>query len=161
MNHRYTQMNTDQKRLNSIRVYPCSSVAKILLVLILVPWLSGCAGGSRPVTTSEATFISVEPHEIIVQLDSIGAFATSRSLPLGNSVNVTVAGQPASLAKLRSGRDLLVQPTIGIPTSLTLQDTLERAGEIDSAVVYDHFGMKKSWQAHLDWLASNEIGRAS
>ena len=36
--------------------------------------------------------------------------------------------------------------------------TLERAGDIDSAVVYDHFGMKKSWQAHMDWLASKVTG---
>ena len=71
---------------------------------------------------------------------------------------VGVGANRAMLLKLRSGRDLLVQPTIGIPTSLTLQDTLERAGEIDSAVVYDHFGMKKSWQAHMDWLASKVTG---
>ena len=76
-------------------------------------------------------------------------------------VEGTLVGVGASRAmhlKLRSGRDLIVQPTIGIPTSLMLQDTLERAGELDSAVVYDHFGMKKSWQAHLDWLASNVTG---
>lgn len=71
---------------------------------------------------------------------------------------VGVGAHRAMLLKLRSGRDLLVQPTIGIPTSLTLQDTLERAGDIDSAVVYDHFGMKKSWQAHMDWLASKVTG---
>jgi hypothetical protein len=71
---------------------------------------------------------------------------------------VGVGANRAMLLKLRSGRDLLVQPTIGIPTSLTLQDTLERAGDIDSAVVYDHFGMKKSWQAHMDWLASKVTG---
>lgn len=71
---------------------------------------------------------------------------------------VGVGANRAMHLKLRSGRDLIVQPTIGIPTSLTLQDTLERAGEIDSAVVYDHFGMKKSWQAHLDWLASKVTG---
>lgn len=71
---------------------------------------------------------------------------------------VGVGANRAMLLKLRSGRDLLVQPMIGIPTSLTLQDTLERAGEIDSAIVYDHFGMKKSWQAHMDWLASKVTG---
>ena len=71
---------------------------------------------------------------------------------------VGVGANRAMLLKLRSGRDLLVQPTIGIPTSLTLQETLERAGDIDSAVVYDHFGMKKSWQAHMDWLAGKVTG---
>lgn len=54
---------------------------------------------------------------------------------------------------LRSGRSVMVQPTIGVPTAITLQDALQRAGTQDCAVVYDHFGMKRSWQSHLDWLA--------
>lgn len=71
---------------------------------------------------------------------------------------IGVGAKRAMLLKLRSGRDVLVQPTIGVPTSLTLQDTRERAGKIDSAVVYDHFGMAKSHQSHLDWLAQNVPG---
>lgn len=59
---------------------------------------------------------------------------------------------------LRSGRRLVVQPTIGVPTALTLQDVLERAGIVECAVVYDHFGMKHTWQLHLDWLASKVPG---
>lgn len=59
---------------------------------------------------------------------------------------------------LRSGRKLIVQPTLGVPTALTLQDALERAGPIECAVVYDHFGLKRTWQSHLDWLASKVPG---
>jgi hypothetical protein len=90
------------------------------------------------------------------QLSMITAVQSAVELVEGNLIGV--GANRTMLLKLRSGRDVLVQPTIGIPTSLTLQDTLERAGDIDSAVVYDHFGMKKSWQAHLDWLASKVTG---
>ena len=56
---------------------------------------------------------------------------------------------------LKSGRKLIVQPTIGVPTALNLQDALEHAGPVDCAVVYDHFGLNRSWELHLAWLASN------
>ncbi len=59
---------------------------------------------------------------------------------------------------LRSGRRLVVQPTIGVPTALALQDALERAGSVECAVVYDHIGLKRTWQSHLEWLASNIKG---
>lgn len=59
---------------------------------------------------------------------------------------------------LRSGRRLVVQPTIGVPTALTLQDALERAGPVECAVVYDHVGLNRNWQLHLAWLASNVQG---
>lgn len=59
---------------------------------------------------------------------------------------------------LRSGRKLVIQPTIGVPTSMTLQETFERAGVEESAVVYDHFGLKRSWQAHMNWLAQKVPG---
>ncbi len=59
---------------------------------------------------------------------------------------------------LRSGRSVMVQPTIGVPNAITLQDALQRAGGQECAVVYDHFGMKPSWQLHLDWLASKVPG---
>lgn len=90
------------------------------------------------------------------QLSMITAVQSAVELVEGNLVGV--GANRAMLLKLRSGRDVLIQPAIGIPTSLTLQDTLDRAGDIDSAVVYDHFGMKKSWQAHMDWLASKVTG---
>lgn len=59
---------------------------------------------------------------------------------------------------LRSGRRLVVHASIGVPTALTLQDALERAGAVECAVVYDHMGLKRTWLLHLDWLASNVQG---
>jgi len=54
---------------------------------------------------------------------------------------------------LRSGRQISVQPALGVPTAVTMQETLVRAGHDNCAVVYNHYGMMKRWQDHLDWLA--------
>jgi hypothetical protein len=59
---------------------------------------------------------------------------------------------------LRNGKQCVVQPTIGVPSAVTLQETSERAGNVQAAVVYDHLGLKRSWQTHLDWLAKNVEG---
>lgn len=59
---------------------------------------------------------------------------------------------------LRNGRRLSVQPTLGVPTAMTLQETLLRAGHDDCAVVYNHYGMMTSWQEHLEWLAKRVGG---
>ena len=54
---------------------------------------------------------------------------------------------------LRNGRRISVQPTLGVPTAVTMQETLTRAGHGNCAVIYNHYGMMKHWQDHLDWLA--------
>jgi hypothetical protein len=69
-----------------------------------------------------------------------------------------VGANRAMYLTLRSGRKLVIQPTIGVPTSILLQETFERAGNEESAVVYDHFGLKRSWQSHMDWLAKKVPG---
>lgn len=139
---------------------------------------------STPSThTATASRVEIVPCELLVdgsltniainriseQLEAVRSLShATRQLSMITAIQSAVEQVEGSLVgvganrvmhlKLRSGRDILVQPTIGIPTSLTLQDMLDRAGEIDSAIVYDHFGMKKSWQAHLDWLASKVTG---
>jgi hypothetical protein len=59
---------------------------------------------------------------------------------------------------LKSGKKMLIQPHIGIPDALTLQATLESAGALESAIVYDHLGLKSSWVNHLTWLGENVQG---
>lgn len=59
---------------------------------------------------------------------------------------------------LRNGCQLSVQPTLGVPTAVTLQETLLRAGHDNCAVVYNHYGIMKSWQEHLKWLAQRVGG---
>lgn len=60
--------------------------------------------------------------------------------------------------RLNKTTRVLVQPTVGVPTAITLQHALERAGKSDSAIVYDHVGIRPSWIAHLGWLASSIKG---
>ncbi len=59
---------------------------------------------------------------------------------------------------LRSGRKLIVQPTLGVPTAVTLQGALDRAGATDSAIVFDHLGIMPSWLQHMDWLKNKVKG---
>lgn len=59
---------------------------------------------------------------------------------------------------LRSGRKLIVQPTLGVPTAVTLQGALDRAGTTDSAIVFDHLGIMPSWLQHMDWLKTKVKG---
>lgn len=67
-------------------------------------------------------------------------------------------GHRAMQVRLRSGKRVLVQPAVGIPTAVTLQQALERAGSIESAIVYDHLGIKPSWLTHMGWLARSIKG---
>ena len=108
-------------------------------------------------------------NRIASQLESVRSLShATRQVSLANSIHDAVAtveghvnGIGANRAihvTLRSGRSILVQPTYGVPTAVTLQDTLERAGTSECAIVYDHFGMKKSWQSHLDWLEAKVQG---
>lgn len=60
--------------------------------------------------------------------------------------------------RLRSGKQLVVQPTVGVPTAVILQQALERAGQVESAIVYDHVGIKPSWLTHMAWLAASIEG---
>jgi hypothetical protein len=84
----------------------------ILRTLLLI----GCFGlfaaeiscASHAVTQSNGTFILQRPHEIVMQLDTQGAFATSRSLPLGDSVKVSISGKPSTLEKLQEGQRIRI-----------------------------------------------------
>lgn len=64
----------------------------------------------------------------------------------------------AMQVRLNKTTRILIQPTVGVPTAVTLQHALERAGKSDAAIVYDHVGIKPSWIAHLRWLASSIKG---
>lgn len=56
---------------------------------------------------------------------------------------------------LATGRKIAVQPRIGVPTSLTAQEALDRAQGDHAAVVYDHLGIRPNWQKHLRWLGEH------
>ena len=57
--------------------------------------------------------------------------------------------------QLADGREVMVYPTVGVPTSTTLHDASQNAPNKSVAVVYDHIGLHPRWLAHLDWLGSH------
>lgn len=70
----------------------------------------------------------------------------------------TVAGvglNKAVYIQLPDGRDVVVYPTVGVPTSTTLHDATTNAPDRSVAVIYDPVGLHPSWLGHLDWLGSH------
>lgn len=61
----------------------------------------------------------------------------------------------AVYVRLSDGRDVVVYPTVGVPTSTTLYDAMTNAPERSIAVIYDHVGLHPNWLGHLDWLGSH------
>jgi hypothetical protein len=56
---------------------------------------------------------------------------------------------------LPDGTCVVAHPTLGVPTSLTLQQAADAAPDYGVAVVYDHVGLHSEWLAHLNWLGSH------
>ena len=56
--------------------------------------------------------------------------------------------------RLADGKDVVVYPTVGVPTSTSLHDATMNAPDRSVAVIYDHVGLHPGWLAHLDWLGS-------
>lgn len=57
--------------------------------------------------------------------------------------------------RLPNGREVVVYPTMGVPTSTTLHDAVVHASGRRPAVVYDPVGLQPSWLKHLDWLGEH------
>lgn len=76
---------------------------------------------------------------------------------IGGKVDGTGINQSIHVS-LPSGQKLLLQTSLGVPSAVTLQELDGLAGSLESAVVYDHLGLKRSWQTHLDWLGSKVKG---
>jgi hypothetical protein len=57
--------------------------------------------------------------------------------------------------QLSDGREVVVYPTIGVPTSITLHDAMTNSPNNSVAVVYDHIGLHVRWLEHLEWLGTH------
>lgn len=71
----------------------------------------------------------------------------------GNVIGVGL--NKAIYVQLADGRDVIVYPTVGVPTSKTLHDATINTSEQSVAVIYDHVGLLPSWLEHLEWLGSH------
>ena len=50
---------------------------------------------------------------------------------------------------------LVVYPTVGVPTSVTLNDAVDHEPGRSVAVLFEHVGLHPRWLEHLDWLGKN------
>lgn len=60
--------------------------------------------------------------------------------------------------RLPDDRKMVVYPSTGVPTSMTLHRAVSNAAKCDaesSAVIYDHVGLHQDWVKHMEWLADN------
>lgn len=64
---------------------------------------------------------------------------------LHNAVYITLA----------DGTEIVCYPTVGVPTSVTLNDAMENSSGQSIAVVFDHIGLHPKWLDHLAWLGTN------
>jgi len=73
---------------------------------------------------------------------------------IGGSVT-GVGTYNAIYATLPDHKRIVLYPTIGVPTSLTLNDAIDRASGQSVGVAYDHIGLHEKWLHHLTWLGKN------
>ncbi|WP_081599080.1 toll/interleukin-1 receptor domain-containing protein [Tistrella mobilis] len=68
---------------------------------------------------------------------------------------VGVGPNKAVYIQLPNGRNVVVYPTVGVPTSTSLHDASTNSPDQSVAVVYDHVGLHPRWLGHLDWLGQH------
>lgn len=115
---------------------------------------------------AEGTLAKAAVDRICIQLEQVrGLSHAVRNLSVVNAVKDAIekiggrfdgiGAKQTMYLSLSSGKRLVIQASTGVPTAVTLQETLECAGGEEAAVVYDHLGLKPMWQSHIDWLAKN------
>lgn len=57
--------------------------------------------------------------------------------------------------RLPDGKNIIVYPAVGVPTSLTLHDAVDHALGRSVGILYDHVGLSEKWLEHLTWLGTN------
>ena len=70
---------------------------------------------------------------------------------IGGSI-IGVGINRAVYIRLAGDKDVVVYPTVGVPTSTTLHDATKNSPDCSVAVVFDHVGLHPNWLEHLDWL---------
>lgn len=68
---------------------------------------------------------------------------------------IGVGANKAVHIKLPDSRKVVVYPTIGVPTAITLHDASSNSPDQSVAVLYDHVGLHPRWLGHLDWLGQH------
>jgi hypothetical protein len=84
---------------------------------------------------------------------SLNLFSNLKSgvLCIGGSVS-GVGPRGAVHLVMPDGKQVTAYPTVGVPTSITLNKALEHSSGGSVAVVFDHIGLQPKWLEHLTWL---------
>jgi hypothetical protein len=152
------------------------ALAKGISVL-RVDW-PDCTPSARTATASRAELLPEEVdaatgrladsavERICLQLEEVRSQSHAvRSVNLVSNLRnaiQTIGGQlvgvgpnKAVYIQLPDGRNVVVYPTVGVPTSTALHDASVNSPDQSVAVVYDHVGLHPRWLGHLDWLGQH------
>lgn len=105
-------------------------------------------------------------ERICLQLEEVRSQSHAvRSINLVSNIRnavQTIGGQVIGVGthkavhiQLPDGRNVVVYPTVGVPTSTTLHDASRNSPNQSVAVVYDHIGLHPRWLGHLEWLGQH------
>ena len=105
-------------------------------------------------------------ERICIQLEAVRSQSHAvRSVNLVSNLRnavETIGGQVTGVGlnkavyiQLPDSREVVVYPTVGVPTSTTLHDASANSPDRSVAVVFDHVGLHPRWLEHLDWLGGH------
>lgn len=57
--------------------------------------------------------------------------------------------------QLPNSKEVVVYPTVGVPSSTTLHDAAVNSPDRSAAVLFDHVGLHPRWIRHLEWLGNH------
>lgn len=121
---------------------------------------------SEEVDAGTGRLVDAAIERICLQLEAVRSQSHAvRSVNLVSNLRnavETIGGQVAGVGlnkavyiQLADGKDIVVYPTVGVPTSKTLHDATTNSPDRSVAVVFDHVGLHPSWLSHLDWLGAH------
>ncbi len=101
--------------------------------------------------------------DICLQLETVRSRSHAvRNLNLVSNIRLDIEKIGGSVAgvginrsvfiRLPNGNDLVVYPTVGVPTATTLHDAMKSSPGRSVAVVFDYVGLHPDCLEHLDWL---------
>lgn len=96
----------------------------------------------------------VRSQSYAVRLRNLTSTVQDAVTKLGGTIS-GVGINHSILFELPGGTKMIALPSIGVPTSVNLQDVYVARCDRQPVVAYDHIGLHERWQSHLDWLGEH------
>jgi hypothetical protein len=117
---------------------------------------------SSPVVERILTAVErLRSRSLAIRHAAIAGALRSATEEIGGSVAAVGAHRGMKIV-LADGRTLCAFPAVGVPTAEHFHEAAEHLEAADiltaisgSVLVYDHVGLHRRWQRHLDWLREN------